>query len=167
MKKKKEKYTLKEYIEYRWKIRHHKTDYLYNKDHPLRKVTKTIWFKIEIVVGRFLMFSVYSILCILLLKLHIGGICNQYTRIKIMKDLGVAEGKILKKDKNTYIHRYGRHTSRMRIIYYSYIVNDSVYSGSESFFDKDTRYIYEGQQVLINYEKGNPSNSMISENQFD
>ena len=84
-----------------------------------------------------------------------------------MRDLGVTEGKIIKKDKNTYFYSFGRFArSRWRIIYYSYTVNDSVYTDSESFQNKYTRDMYEGQKVLINYEKGNPSNSQISENQF-
>lgn len=97
-----------------------------------------------------------------------GLIIKEFNYVKIRRNFETVEGVVVDKAKKAF-HYSGRGSQRIpatRTIWYSYEVNDSIYNGAYVMDNEKSKNLYKGQVILIDYEKDNPSNSMIAPLQF-
>lgn len=155
--------TLFEYIRYRRKTRNYGYDPNHPKNNPAWRVRNCIWYKVEKVlffnVVLFMLF--WSILCA---YFYGERIIKEFNYVKIRRNFETVEGVVVGKAKKPFKY-YGKGSQRRpvtRTVWYSYEVNDSIYNGAYDMDNEKSKNLYKGQVILIDYEKDNPSNSMIA-----
>lgn len=155
--------TLFEYIRYRRKTRNYGYNLYDPKSKPTWRVRNCIWYKVEQVLdfGLPLLLLFVSILGI---DFYGERIIKEFNYVKIRRNFETVEGVVVDKAKKAF-HYSGRGSQRIpatRTIWYSYEVNDSIYNGAYVMDNEKSKDLYKGQVILIDYEKDNPSNSMIA-----
>ena len=155
--------TLFEYIRYRRKTRNYGYNPNHPKSNPAWRVRNCIWYKVEKVLffNALLLMLFGGILCT---YFYGGLIIKEFNYVKIRRHLETVEGVVVDKAKKAF-HYSGRGSQRIpatRTIWYSYEVNDSIYNGAYVMDNEKSKDLYKGQVILIDYEKDNPSNSMIA-----
>ena len=155
--------TLFEYIRYRRMTKNNGYDPNYPKSNPAWRVRNCIWYKVEQVLDFGLPLFV---LFVSILGIDFFGerIIKEFNYVKIRRNFETVEGVVVDKAKEAF-HFSGRGSQRIpatRTIWYSYEVNDSIYNGAYDMNNEKSKDLYKGQVILIDYEKDNPSNSMIA-----
>lgn len=155
--------TLLEYIRYRKKTKNYGYNLYDPKSKPTWRVRNCIWYKVE----KVLFFNALLLMLFVgILSTYFYGerIIKEFDYVKIRRNLETVEGVVVDKAKEAF-HFSGRGSQRIpatRTIWYSYEVNDSIYNGVYVMDNEKSKDLYKGQVILIDYEKDNPSNSMIA-----
>ncbi len=159
--------TLLEYIRYRKKTKNYGYNLYDPKSKPTWRVRNCIWYKVEkVLFFNAVLFMLFGgILCT---YFYGERIIKEFNYLKIRRNLETVEGVVVDKAKKPFKY-YGKGSQRRpvtRTVWFSYEVNDSIYNGAYDLDNEIAKDLYKGQVILIDYEKDNPSNCMITPKQF-